>query len=72
MLKAIKIRIYPTVEQVDFINKQLGCRRFVYNNCLAFRKDSYQNEHISVSSFQAVKHIPSFTMHNESLMAAHS
>ena len=24
MLKAIKICIYPTVEQVDFINKQLG------------------------------------------------
>ena len=72
MLKAIKICIYPTVEQVDFINKQLGCCRFVYNNCLAFRKDSYQNEHISVSSSEAVKHITSLKKDNEWLKDVHS
>ena len=72
MLKAIKIRIYPTVEQVDFINKQLGCCRFVYNNCLAFRKDSYQNEHISVSSSEAVKHITVLKKDNEWLKDVHS
>ena len=72
MLKAIKIRIYPTVEQVDFINKQLGCCRFVYNNCLAFRKDSYQNEHISVSSSSAVKHITVLKKDNEWLKNVHS
>ena len=72
MLKAIKIRIYPTAEQVDFINKQLGCCRFVYNNCLAFRKDSYQNEHISVSSSEAVKHITSLKKDNEWLKHVHS
>ena len=72
MLKAIKIRIYPTVEQVDFINKQLGCCRFVYNNCLAFRKDSYQNEHVSVSSSSAVKHITSLKKDNEWLKDVHS
>ena len=72
MLKAIKIRIYPTAEQVDFINKQLGCCRFVYNNCLAFRKDSYQNEHVSVSSSSAVKHITSLKKDNEWLKDVHS
>ena len=72
MLKAIKIRIYPTVEQVDFINKQLGCCRFVYNNCLAFRKDSYQNEHVSVSSSSAVKHITVLKKDNEWLKNVHS
>ncbi len=72
MLKAIKIRIYPTAEQVDFINKQLGCCRFVYNNCLAFRKDSYQNEHISVSSSSAVKHITVLKKDNEWLKDVHS
>ena len=72
MLKAIKIRIYPSAEQVDFINKQLGCCRFVYNNCLAFRKDSYQNEHISVSSSKAVKHITSLKKDNEWLKDVHS
>lgn len=72
MLKAIKIRIYPSAEQVDFINKQLGCCRFVYNNCLAFRKDSYQNEHISVSSSEAVKHITVLKKDNEWLKHVHS
>lgn len=72
MLKAIKIRIYPTAEQVDFINKQLGCCRFVYNNCLAFRKDSYQNEHVSVSSSEAVKHITALKKDNEWLKDVHS
>lgn len=72
MLKAIKIRIYPSAEQVDFINKQLGCCRFVYNNCLAFRKDSYQNEHISVSSSEAVKHITVLKKDNEWLKDVHS
>lgn len=72
MLKAIKIRIYPTVEQVDFINKQLGCCRFVYNNCLAFRKDSYQNEHVSISSSEAVKHITVLKKDNEWLKYVHS
>ena len=72
MLKAIKIRIYPTVEQVDFINKQLGCCRFVYNNCLAFRKDSYQNEHVSFSSSSAVKHITVLKKDNEWLKDVHS
>ena len=72
MLKAIKIRIYPTAEQVDFINKQLGCCRFVYNNCLAFRKDSYQNEHVSVSSSEAVKHIMVLKKDNEWLKDVHS
>ena len=72
MLKAIKIRIYPTAEQVDFINKQLGCCRFVYNNCLAFRKDSYQNEHVSISSSEAVKHITVLKKDNEWLKDVHS
>ena len=72
MLKAIKIRIYLTAEQVDFINKQLGCCRFVYNNCLAFRKDSYQNEHVSVSSSSAVKHITVLKKDNEWLKDVHS
>lgn len=48
MLKSIKIRIYPSDEQIGFINRQLGCCRFVYNSCLAFKKEKYENEHISV------------------------
>ena len=57
MLKAIKLRLYPDDEQVAYINKQLGCCRFVYNQCLQFRKDSYQINKQSVSSSDSIKHL---------------
>ena len=72
MLKAIKLRIYPNREQADFISRQLGCCRFVYNKCLAFRKDSYNNEHVSISSAEAVKHIVDLKKDNEWLKEVHS
>lgn len=31
MLKATRIRIYPTTEQASFLNRQFGVVRFVYN-----------------------------------------
>ena len=41
MLKAVKIRIYPNKEQATYINKLLGCYRFVYNKCLDKKKTAY-------------------------------
>lgn len=37
MLKAIKIRIYPSEEQENYIARLLGTCRFVYNNVLAYK-----------------------------------
>ena len=42
MLKAIKIRLYPTKTQQTTINKLLGCCRFVYNLCLEHRNKTHQ------------------------------
>lgn len=44
MLRAIKIRLYPNKEQATMINKLLGCYRFVYNQCLNRKIESYKNE----------------------------
>jgi putative transposase len=41
MLKAIKVRLYPNKEQEIYINKLLGSYRFVYNQCLALKKNTY-------------------------------
>ena len=43
MLRAIKIRLYPNMEQAIMINKLLGCYRFVYNQCLNRKIESYKN-----------------------------
>ena len=40
--KAIKIRIYPTKEQEEMINKNIGCARFMYNFCLSKQKEKEQ------------------------------
>ena len=41
-LQGIKVRIYPDKEQEIYISKLLGCRRFIYNQCLAKKKEVYE------------------------------
>ena len=42
MLRAVKIRLYPNKTQTEQFNKLLGCYRFVYNQCLARKINSYK------------------------------
>jgi len=49
MIKAIKVRIYPTQEQEDYISRLLGCCRFTYNSCLSLKIKTYNEEKKSVS-----------------------
>ena len=42
MLKATKIRIYPTPEQAEFLNRQFGAVRFVWNKALSVKKHYYK------------------------------
>lgn len=41
MLRAVKIRLYPNKTQEVYITKLLGSYRFVYNQCLALKKEKY-------------------------------
>ena len=49
MLKAYKYRIYPNKEQRIQIAKTFGCCRFVYNQTLAHRQNTYEQEKKSLS-----------------------
>ncbi|TMO21641.1 transposase [Pseudoalteromonas sp. S4492] len=42
MLKATKVRIYPTPEQADFLNRQFGAVRFAWNKALAVKTHYYK------------------------------
>jgi putative transposase len=44
MLRAVKIRLYPNKEQEKYISSLLGSYRFVYNQCLALKKEKYSEE----------------------------
>jgi len=44
MLRAVKIRLYPNKTQEEYISSLLGSYRFVYNQCLALKKEKYTEE----------------------------
>ena len=47
MLRAIKIRLYPTKQQTEYINKLLGSYRFVYNQSLNKKINDYKDNQIN-------------------------
>ena len=56
MLKAIKIRLYPTEDQQITINKLLGCCRLIYNKCLEHRNKTYEETKESGSISKSYKY----------------
>jgi transposase len=40
--RAVKLRIYPTLEQVAFLDRQFGAVRFVWNKALAIKTHRYR------------------------------
>ena len=42
MYKAYKVRLYPTKQQAELIDKTIGCCRYVYNYSLANRVSFYE------------------------------
>lgn len=55
MLKAIKIRLYLNNEQTNLINSLLGSYRFVFNQCLTYKKLRYEADK-SNTSFSDLGH----------------
>lgn len=49
MLKGIKIRLYPNQAQEQTLNSLLCSYRFVYNQCLSFKKQRYESEKLNTN-----------------------
>ena len=49
MFRSYRFRVYPNKKQETLIQKTFGCVRFVYNQCLAYKIDKYENEDICLS-----------------------
>lgn len=54
MYRATKVRIYPTPEQAELLEKQFGAVRFAYNKALHIRSHWYKRHGVSLNN---VKHI---------------
>ena len=72
MLKAIKIRIYPTDEQVHHISGLLGTCRFIYNNLLAYKIHQYNENKHSVSFSELGKQLVNIKSEYEWIRLSHS
>lgn len=58
MHKIYKFRLYPTKAQLTKLERTLELCRMVYNETLAYRKDKYELEHISVSNYESHNLLP--------------
>lgn len=65
MLKAYKFRLYPTEEQKQFFDQNIGNCRFVYNHCLGLKKDLWKNEQKTISMKELSKHITDLKKYQE-------
>jgi len=52
MLKAYRYRLEPDEKQVEFLSKQFGCCRFVYNWALDLKTKAWQKEQKGISIFE--------------------
>jgi putative transposase len=55
MLRATKVRIYPTSEQAGYLNAQFGAVRFAYNKALHIKKHAYKQHGVSLSPRKDLK-----------------
>ncbi|WP_299021328.1 RNA-guided endonuclease TnpB family protein [uncultured Photobacterium sp.] len=55
MLRATKVRIYPTEEQAEFLIAQFGAVRFAYNKALHIKSHTYRRHGVSLSPKKDLK-----------------
>lgn len=55
MIKATKVRIYPTPEQAEFLNRQFGAVRFAYNKALHIISSQYKRHGTKLNAKRDMK-----------------
>lgn len=55
MLRAPKVRIYPTSEQAEYLSAQFGAVRFAYNKALHIKKHACQCHGVSLNPRKDLK-----------------
>ena len=71
-MKVFRYRLEPTKAQVTKLNEQLELCRWVYNETLALRKNSFEQEGKSMSYFESKKMLPIWKESKPELKTVHS
>ncbi|WP_366664992.1 helix-turn-helix domain-containing protein [Microcoleus sp. bin48.metabat.b7b8b9.023] len=72
MLKAVKVRIYPTDIQEAHLAQAFGCVRWVWNQSLAAMSQTYKDTGKGVSAYDMKKMIPIWKKEYEWLKECYS
>ncbi len=72
VLKAVKVRIYPSVEQQSHLAQAFGCVRWVWNQSLATMSQTYKETGKGISAFTMKKQIPVWKTEYEWLKECYS
>jgi len=72
MRKTFKYRIYPSKSQISKINNILELTRFVYNQTLALRKDSWELDKTHVSLYETSNMLTKWKIDKPELNNVHS
>jgi putative transposase len=71
-MRVFRYRLKPTKAQVTKLNEQLELCRWVYNETLAMRKNSFEQEGKSISYFESKKMLPIWKESKPELRSVHS
>jgi putative transposase len=71
-MRVFQYRLKPTKAQVTKLNEQLELCRWVYNETLAMRKNSFEQEGKSISYFESKKMLPIWKESKPELRTVHS
>lgn len=71
-MKTFKYRIYPTAAQESILERMLEECRWVYNKTLEVRKNSYEQQGVSVSLYDTIKLLPAWKQQRSALKLVHS
>ena len=72
MLKATKIRLYPTAEQREPLSKQFGCARWIFNYGLDLSQKTYRETGKGLSYYTLAMGLPKLKQEHEWLKDADS
>lgn len=71
-MKTYKYRIYPTTAQETILNKMLEECRWLYNKTLETRKNSYEQDGVSLGLYDLQNMLPAWKQERPSLKLVHS
>ncbi len=72
MLKGIKVRLYPNIEQQQLLEQSFGNCRWLWNYCLNLINQTYQETGFGLSGYEVKKLIPQLKQEYEWLSLAYS